>query len=232
MTADHNFPPSQCSHKSAPREIGWIDSGGGFSHLFSRPSYQDTLPLNSTHIPAGQRGVPDVGFQASSRTGVLIYSSEPGIGSSSTCPAGSSCDGWFVIGGTSASAPQWAGLVAIADQVNGGGLGLINPALYTIGANAARYANDFFDVTVGQSAGNPGGARTTIGLQHGAIEQDLAFAEFFEIDGGPQAATDQPADLLLATAADAPIPGDALRARRRNHRVLAGDPALTATLQE
>jgi len=39
-------------------EIGWIDSGGGFSHLFSRPSYQDTLPLNSTHIPAGQRGRP------------------------------------------------------------------------------------------------------------------------------------------------------------------------------
>ncbi len=165
MTADHNFPPSTCSG-SAPREIGWVDSGGGFSHLFSRPSYQDTLPTGSTAIPVGQRGVPDVGLQASSKTGVLIYSSEPGIGSSGTCPAGSSCDGWFVIGGTSASAPQWAGIVAIADQVNGGGLGLINPALYAIGANASRYANDFFDVTVGNNpgpAGGPGGFNSHIG---------------------------------------------------------------------
>src|SRR4029079_4953474 len=35
---------------------------------------------------------------------------------------------------------------AIADQINGGGLGLINPALYKIGADPARYAADFFDV--------------------------------------------------------------------------------------
>ena len=157
MTADHNFPPVQCSAPGAQREIGWVGSGGGFSHLFSRPAYQSTLPAGSTAIPAGQRGVPDVAFQASSRTGVLIYSSEPGIGSSSTCPAGSACDGWWVIGGTSASSPQWAGIVAIADQVNGGGLGLINPALYAIGANPTRYANDFFDVTTGANAGNPGG---------------------------------------------------------------------------
>jgi len=61
--------------------------------------------------------------------------------------------GWYDIGGTSLSCPQWAGLVAIADQLNGGGLGLINPALYKV-ANSSNYAADFFDVTVGNNT-NP-----------------------------------------------------------------------------
>ncbi len=55
--------------------------------------------------------------------------------------------GWYVVGGTSASAPQWAGLIAIADQVAGRNLGYINPALYEIANNPAQYASDFFDVT-------------------------------------------------------------------------------------
>ena len=41
--------------------------------------------------------------------------------------------------------------MAIAAQINGGGLGLINPALYKIGANPARYAADFYDVTTGNN---------------------------------------------------------------------------------
>ena len=45
--------------------------------------------------------------------------------------------------------------MAIADQVNGGGLGLINPALYRIGANPARYASDFYDVTTGNNTTDP-----------------------------------------------------------------------------
>jgi subtilase family serine protease len=58
---------------------------------------------------------------------------------------------WFVVGGTSVSSPCFAGVVAIADQVNGGGLGFLNNALYAIGANPARYANDFFDITTGNN---------------------------------------------------------------------------------
>ena len=46
-------------------------------------------------------------------------------------------------------------MVAIADQINGGGLGLINPALYKIGADPARYANDFYDVTTGNNQADP-----------------------------------------------------------------------------
>src|SRR2546426_620645 len=59
--------------------------------------------------------------------------------------------GWYVVGGTSSGSPQWAGLVAIADQINGGPLGYLNPALYAIGTNPARYAADFYDVTTGNN---------------------------------------------------------------------------------
>src|SRR5258706_8705459 len=99
------------------------------------------------------RGVPDVGFQASATTGALVFISLPPDGQSGLRCGNVPCStGWFDIGGTSLSCPQWAGLVAIADQINGGhDLGLINPALYKIGSNPARYANDFFDITTGQN---------------------------------------------------------------------------------
>jgi hypothetical protein len=45
--------------------------------------------------------------------------------------------------------------VAIGAQANGKGLGLINGALYKIGADPARYAGDFFDVTVGKNQADP-----------------------------------------------------------------------------
>jgi subtilase family serine protease len=71
----------------------------------------------------------------------------------------SACQGhpgqrWYDIGGTSLATPQWAALVSIADQLNGGGLGLINPALYKLGSGPS-YASDFFDVTVGNNQTNP-----------------------------------------------------------------------------
>ena len=43
--------------------------------------------------------------------------------------------------------PQWAGLLAIADQMAARNLGYINPALYQIANDAGKYANDFFNVT-------------------------------------------------------------------------------------
>jgi subtilase family serine protease len=127
-------------------EVAWTFAGGGFSHVFAKPSYQDVLPAGSTPIGA-MRGVPDVAFQASSATGALVYLSLPPDGNGSNV----NDTGWYSIGGTSLSCPQWAGLVAIADQINGGGLGLINPALYKIGANPARYAADFFDIATGNT---------------------------------------------------------------------------------
>ncbi len=130
-------------------EVAWTFSGGGFSRVFSRPSYQaGPLPAGSTPIPASARGVPDIALQASAGTGALVYLSLPPDGTGSNI----SQTGWYDIGGTSLSCPQWAGLVAIADQMNKAshpnefGLGLINPALYKLGANPAKYAADFFDI--------------------------------------------------------------------------------------
>jgi subtilase family serine protease len=129
-------------------EVAWTFSGGGFSHVFSRPDYQaGSLPTGSTSIPVASRGVPDIGLQASSATGALVYLSLPPDGNDSNINQ----TGWYDIGGTSLSCPQWAGLVAIADQINKEkygqtGLGLINPALYKVASNPAMYAADFFDV--------------------------------------------------------------------------------------
>lgn len=145
-TIDSTSPGGKCPRFPGAREVAWTFSGGGFSHVFSRPAYQDVLPAGSTPIGA-MRGVPDVAYQASAGTGALVYVSLPpdGLGSN----VGTT--GWYDIGGTSLSCPQWAGLVAIADQINGGGLGLINPGLYRIGANPARYAADFYDVATGNT---------------------------------------------------------------------------------
>jgi subtilase family serine protease len=146
-------PPSDCAG-TTQREIGWVASGGGFSHVFAQPSYQGTLPPGS-NVAANighTRGVPDVALEASSHTGVLVYDTMPGAdGAVVSNVGGSKNAGWFIIGGTSASSPMWAGLAAIADQMNGGSLGFLNPALYKIGADPALYANDFFDVTTGNN---------------------------------------------------------------------------------
>jgi subtilase family serine protease len=132
-------------------EVAWTFSGGGFSHVFSKPSYQNTLPAGSTPI-SGSRGVPDIAFQASSATGALVYLSLPPDGNGSNVGD----TGWYDIGGTSLSAPQWAGLAAIGAQMKGHGLGLINNALYTIASNSAKYATDFYDVaTNNPNQGDP-----------------------------------------------------------------------------
>jgi subtilase family serine protease len=140
LTVDSSDPPANCVNNPGIREIGWIDSGGGFSHVFAAPAYQSSLPTGSTPI-GGMRGVPDVAWQASSRTGPLVYDTSPGAG------------GWFVVGGTSCSSPQFAGVVAIAVQIAGHGLGQINPTLYQLAAS--DYSKYFFDVTTGNNQADP-----------------------------------------------------------------------------
>ena len=155
---DTTDPPKECQAPANPgvREYAWTDAGGGFSHIFARPSYQDTLPAGSTAI-GDMRGVPDVAYNASSHTGVLVYDTAPGDaeGGLHCPPSGNPCSaGWYDVGGTSASAPQWAGLVAIADQIAGHGLGQINPTLYAL-ASGPNYGNYFYDVTLGNNQTDP-----------------------------------------------------------------------------
>jgi subtilase family serine protease len=154
-TLDSTDLPKPC--QSGQTEVAWIDAGGGFSSIFSTPSYQDTLPAGSTVI-GSMRGVPDIAFQASSQTGVLTYVTLPGAGNGGlSCGAttGPCSSGWYDVGGTSSGSPQWAGLVAIADQIHGGGLGQINPTLYSLASNPSTYANDFYDTTTGNNQSDP-----------------------------------------------------------------------------
>src|SRR5262249_31187713 len=136
-------------------EVGWTFSGGGFSRVFAKPAFQNSLPTGSTAIGSA-RGVPDVALQASAGTGALVYISLPPSGNGGLNCGGTPCStGRYDIGGTSLSCPQWAGLVALADQSAGHGLGLINPKLYAIGASASDYAADFFDITLGNNTTDP-----------------------------------------------------------------------------
>ncbi len=145
---DATDPPVNCQNQPN-REIGWIDSGGGFSHVFGVPGYQASLPAGSTPI-GSMRGVPDVAYQASARTGALVYDTAPGDASGGlSCGPGNPCSaGWYVVGGTSSGCPQWAGLVAIADQIAGHGLGQIGQRLYALAAGP-NYGQYFYDVTTG-----------------------------------------------------------------------------------
>jgi len=109
-------------------------SGGGFGRRFARPGYQDGLPGSAT-----ARGVPDVSADASPHTGMALVISDGG--------------GQYTIrnsGGTSASAPLWAGLIALADQYAGRHLGFVNPTIYRIGRSAA-YHRAFHDITTGDN---------------------------------------------------------------------------------
>lgn len=110
-------------------------SGGGFSHLFPRPAYQAVVPgIGAT------RGVPDVSADADPDTAMMMVISDG--------------PGRYTIqqhGGTSASAPLWAGMIALADQYAGRHLGFVNPAIYRI-ALSVHYHQAFHDITTGNNA--------------------------------------------------------------------------------
>jgi subtilase family serine protease len=106
-------------------------SGGGYSSLFPRPSYQDGLTR-----AGATRGVPDVAANADSDTAMALEYSD---GEFRSAP------------GTSASTPLWAGVIALADQEAGQHLGFINPAIYQI-AQGPAYHQAFHDVVTGDNS--------------------------------------------------------------------------------
>ena len=119
-------------------ETAWSDSGGGVSKYESLPSYQKMLGVSATG-----RVTPDVAYDANSSTGFAVYDSLTVDGTR----------GWMVVGGTSAGAPQWAAILAIANQAR------VSNGLSTLtSANAVVYTlymtdttSDFHDVTSGKT---------------------------------------------------------------------------------
>jgi subtilase family serine protease len=110
-----------------------LASGGGTSALFARPSYQDSV----RNVVGNSRGVPDISMSAACNGAVDVYQS--------FIPDAA---GWNENCGTSEATPLFAGIVALADQVAGHPLGLINPALYEM---SARHLPGLVDVTSGNN---------------------------------------------------------------------------------
>ena len=104
-------------------------------------------------VAGGSRGVPDISMSAACNGSVDTYNSYRGA------PAG-----WSPECGTSEATPLFAGIVALADQVAGHALGLINPALYQL---AAEGKPGIVDVTSGNntvSFTQGGGQQTVTGF--------------------------------------------------------------------
>ena len=109
-------------------------TGGGVSDVFPLPSYQAKAGVPALASGSTGRGVPDVSGNADPVTGYQVV-----------------VDGQQqTIGGTSAVAPLWAGLVARLAQATGKRFGLLQTALYA-GAAAGVAADGFNDVTVGSN---------------------------------------------------------------------------------
>jgi kumamolisin len=113
-------------------------TGGGVSNLFALPTWQANSKVPAPTTPGGGRGVPDVAGDADPATGYEVR-----------------VDGeTMVIGGTSAVAPLWAGLIALANQQNGVAAGFANPTLY--GAGAGKAFRDIMQGNNGAFAAGPG----------------------------------------------------------------------------
>ena len=119
--------------------------GGGFSHLYARPAYQDGVPGISA-----MRGVPDVAADAGHPGPPIVLA------------------GGFVETpiGTSASTPLWAAVIALADQYAHHDLGFVNPAIYRI-ARSPSYHKAFHDVTTGDNYVTAPGSAALLGYQAG-----------------------------------------------------------------
>jgi subtilase family serine protease len=169
--AGYCIPVLGCDPSKAPApgtyidEIGWnegpygsfpayfpttLASGGGYSSVWKTPPYQKPVVRNK------MRGVPDVAYNAAVLHGVMTYIDIPGV---------PGLDGaWYLFGGTSAGAPQWAALAVIADQAAHRNYGFINTALYRmqpIGGEqgdcqkadcGGRRVRAFHDITAGNNS--------------------------------------------------------------------------------
>jgi subtilase family serine protease len=104
---------------SAPNPLA---GGGGRSVIFGRPGYQAGV----RKAVGSSRGVPDISMSSACNGAADMYQSFQGQ------PAG-----WYPTCGTSEATPEFAGIIALADQFAGHSLGLINPALYRMSLGRA-----------------------------------------------------------------------------------------------
>jgi len=127
-----------------------LATGGGKSAYYGRPGYQNGV----RNVTGNQRGIPDISMSASCSVAVNVFETYTG-----------GQGGWTASCGTSESAPMFAAVIALADQVAGHPLGLINPALYAL---AAGHARGVVPVASGNNTVSfPGGGVHGYSVRHG-----------------------------------------------------------------
>jgi subtilase family serine protease len=132
--------------------IGPAATGGGSSTVWNTPFWQFGLPSAS-----GGRAVPDVSYNSAVEGGILVVSG----------------GGLWLQGGTSTAVPQWAAILALANQQRGQrgapGVGLAALPIYLLARNPHTYRSDFHDITFGNNAQGTGNASfdPTIGYAAG-----------------------------------------------------------------
>lgn len=127
-----SYIPESAWNESGPTAGLWA-TGGGASGIYSKPAWQ-----SGTGVPAdGRRDVPDVSLTAAGHDGYLIYQN----------------GGLYVVGGTSASTPSFAGLMALVVQNAGARQGNANTVFYSLAAKQrAGGAAVFHDIVTGNNS--------------------------------------------------------------------------------
>ncbi len=163
-------------------ETGWTSGGGGLSEYEAEPSFQRSAQSS------GKRAGPDVAYNADTNKGFYIYDSVPNQNGQT---------GWFSYGGTSAGAPQWAGLIALADQGRAaaglGSLSNIPTAIYSLPTS------DFNDITSGGNA-NKASSGYDLATGLGSPKADLV------VSGLVNYGVVAPASVKAAPTIQAPLP--------------------------
>ncbi len=116
-------------------EVAWNDGGGGISTTESQPSYQQGVVTQTS----AYRAVPDVAYDAAPASAFAVYDTD-------------GYHGWLQAYGTSAGAPQWAAMIAIADQGRAlNGKGSLDGGSQTMPAIYQLPQSDFHDITSGSN---------------------------------------------------------------------------------
>ena len=137
-------------------ESAWQDAGSGPSLFEPRPAFQNGVRA----VTGNARSTPDLSFDANPTSGVWLFDSNPVLGT-----------GWFVVGGTSVSAPSLAGIVNAAGTFTASSSAentliyshLLNPADFTdtiygnCGPNVAYFTLPGYDLCTG--VGSPRGLK-------------------------------------------------------------------------
>jgi len=165
-------------------ETAWSGSGGGISTQVAKPAFQAELPYS-------MRATPDVAYNADPNTGFLVINN---YGKTTT-------NNWWVVGGTSAGAPQWAAIQAIGKSAT-------NNNFYA--SYPQGYGKDFTDIVGGSSgsfnAGSGYDLCTGIGSPIGA-DFGVAPTPSFTLTASPNAVTINAGSSATTTATVTSIGG-------------------------